>query len=630
MLRRYLVRRFEEIESRNESRDVEADTSVFDRISLVFVVFILVGFASFTIYKSITPPKSVVNTINENPSRFLQYPNGSIFFSEALTPKQATSAVRFPISLPYRSAQTLKGYIKNGIWYEFRIYIPKNRFNLGETAILVPLVWGKSQVFLNGKLHSYGDNHWPLLGIEQPEVTIHIRANLDGTAFSNPILATFPIIAGPSKDLREIISTVNKQIATEQISQFPFLAALALMGAFYLAYRRRPELFVFIGFLGVSYIYANVSASNANNTLLFWNRDVQQIVLLLLDFVQNSILLVFSFLFFRFSFQETVRKTKFPLFSILIIGVTLTYTSNKLGVGTTALRQIGHIAISILFFATQAILFVPETWHLAFRSSAPKLRRYTAIFVIGAILLVYALNVSDYFGLLTMITTQYRNSFLIYMVLSMFVAFEAARSEGHKRILAKLISTEAKVGIEQDRTEVSGEGFVILVDAIGFTADRTAFMSQDEMRRYAVEIFQPIAKSVSRIRSNGISLLNSTGDGLYFVLKGPASKENFECAQLVANEIISSSATSSLKLRVAIGYGQYTVFLFRYGTFQKEVVFGNVLNDLSRIIGGQGVRLLIYEQTHSFKTAGAINQVTDKHGHKHSFCELRLFKKNAA
>jgi hypothetical protein len=270
----------------------------------------------------------------------------------------------------------------------------------------------------------------------------------------------------------------------------------------------------------------------------------------------------------------------------------------------------------------QLWFFTPEVWHLITKSHAPILRKASAAFVFSTITLVYALNIFDYYGLFSVITTQQRNGYLLYIILSMFVAFKAAQAEGQKRKMSKLLSDEAKRGVEQGIGEISGQGFVILVDAIGFTADRQAFENLPEMRKFAEDIFGSVARSISDLKHSEISLLSTTGDGLYFSLKGPPSKEGLDSAVSVAKKIVQTRLNTALKMRVAIGYGAYTVFLFQEGSFQKEVVFGSVLNDLSRVIGGDGIRVLINEQLKPINFSGPVRTAHDKHGHAHDFCEL--------
>lgn len=630
-LKNFLSKRFREIEARHRFRDIERDTAVFDKLGLILIVLFGVAASTWSIYQSVTPPNDVAKLIESSPSAYLKFENAKLAFSETNNPEHLAGVTKHEIRLPFRNAARLSGYIKNGIWYEFEIAIPEDKFSLADTAILIPLVWGNSKVYVDGKLYGYGENYRPLIGIDKKNVRIQIRADLSKSAVDTPILATYPVVAGANADLRRIVSTIEEQATALKISQYPFLAALAFIGAFYLAYRRRPELFVFLGFLAASFSYSVLSSKNDSNILVFSTRDQQQAALLLSDFLLNSFLLIFSRLFFREPFRTAVSNILMPLFSILVICAAATFTATQLGAGPTSFRQLGHIVFCGLFFIAQFMFLFPETLHVLQHSKAPKLRKVTAATVSAAILAVYLLNIFDYYGLLSSVTTQYRNSILIYLVLSMFVAFEAARSEGHKRRLAKLISDEAKVGIELDRNEIYSGGFVILVDAIGFTADRGAFDDAEKIRRFSKEIFSPVAESIQRLNAKNFSLLNSTGDGLYFSLRGSASYENFALALSVGLEIIRCSKENSLPLRVAFGYGNYTVFLFQSGAFQKELVIGGVLNDLNRVIGGDSLRILVSKELEHFLRDLPVEQVIDKQGHSHQFCQIsepEYFKTN--
>lgn len=630
LLQKYCRHRIEAIELRDRNRDVERDTAVFDHLSLIAIVFVGVALATWAIYEKITPPPSVVETINSNPEKFIQYRIGKMFFSPAANPSAAEGARRFTIELPFRNASGLPGYRKDGIWYEFPISIPPHKFQYGETAVLVPVVWGKSRIFVDRKLHDYGTNHWAIIGISKPNVLLSIKADLSRHPFSTPILATFPILVGPESELRQVLNTIQEQYSTGQFAQYPFLIAITFMGAFYLAYRRRPELFSFLVIMMLSFLYSFLDTSYSSNNSFLGNRDFERLILVTVEFLINSSVFVFSLLFFRVPFNETIKIIKFPIFAIALITLSGSYTLSHLSGGTIGQRQAAHLVSNLAFLLAQIWVCIPELYYLVKKSAAPKLRKASAFFIVCSILAVYSLNLIDYLGLLSTVTTQYRNGYLLYMVLSMFVAFEAARSEGQKRTMAKMMSSEAKFAVEHGKNEVNGKGFVVLVDAIGFTTHERAFENCAEMRIFASQIFEPIAQAIEKINRTEISLLNTTGDGLYFAIKGPPTPRNLNLALTVANEIVILTEKSKIALRVALGYGSYSVFVLDKAGLQREVVFGRVLNNLSRIIGGNEIRILLNPEIKQLISNVNPKYLRDKHGFEHEYCVWGVSEQKAA
>lgn len=619
-IKKYFQYRFTEIDSWQQGRDVEHEIAIFDRVWLRALVAIVMILVICYIYEVVTPPKSITLTVNENPEVYQKHAEARVYFSSAQTPSELKSDIsKKTIQLPYGTLSKLPGYQKNGIWYEFHLSIPEDKFILGDTAVLVPLLWGKSKVFVNGKLYGYGKDYQPLIGISERNIDIQIRGDTTNSAIDSPIASTYPVLVGPIENLTNLVNTMKAQAMTEAFSPYSYIVAFLLFAGIFVSYGRRPELFSFLLFLFTSAIYGRALALNGENKIFLFNREFQQWGLVVLDFLTNAGLLLFSYLFFRVPRHLVVKRVLTRLYTIFAIGASSTFLLHTWNIGPSSFRQIGHLIWGVFFFIVQMEFCLPQLSHLLFKIDAPKLRKTTGVFVVAAIVSVAFFNIMDAFNLLSAVTTQYRNGFLVYLVLAVFVGMEAGRSERLKRKLTAMVSKEAKQGLEFEKAHVSNKGFVVLIDAVGFSANRETFEDVNEMRKSAENIFGAFTRAIIGFQASGLSLLNTTGDGLYLSLTGEPSKELFDTATAIATRIIHSAKDTSL--RVAIGYGEYTVFIMENSDFHREFCLGGVLNDLSRIIGGNSVRILISDETKKFLGNKKID-IKDKHGHTHQFTEI--------
>lgn len=122
-----------------------------------------------------------------------------------------------------------------------------------------------------------------------------------------------------------------------------------------------------------------------------------------------------------------------------------------------------------------------------------------------------------------------------------------------------------------------------------------------------------------------VSILSCTGDGLYLAFRGDATAERLNEVMKVAISIAADPAGSGIKFRAALGFGTYGVRIVKCGELRKEFVAGNILNDLSRIIGSKSssrcIRILCGPEVNPLISNQNRDSVIDKHGFEHFFVE---------
>lgn len=636
---RLFDRIFESAESMRNRLGAEAiarseafSNDAFYRKRNVVLVAIYLFAALSGISTLVWPPKNLGKQLAENSGNFRLFRDGFIFFSDAKTPP-AEGVIKHKISLPFRDAPNLHGYKKDGFWYEFSIQIPAYQFNPGQTGLMIPLVWGQSEVFIDGELFDFGNNNVPILPLRNAKNLLQIRANIEGSNRMNPISATFPLIVGNINELRSLKKKLDSEYEVNFRALTIYSLAILLFGMLFLAFPRKPELLAFITFLSASFLNSILITLNAMNAFPIKSEAVQQTLLVGGDYLANLFLFVFSLYFLR-SHPRSVKTIVINVITAtLILAPPIAHFFSK-AFSANSIVQVALLVVNASFLIAQ-IAFVCPRLVFSFRErTVPRFRKVACGIVSMAILAFYTANILDYFFIFSGITTLHGNGLILNIALVITVAFEVSRAEKNQKLLSSILPKEVKETLHLERRAVNQQGFVVLVDAVGYAADRNRFDDAVIRNAYIERLAKKMLKPLDTLSIRDFSILSCTGDGIYCAIRGEPNCATLESAiRLAVSVTTNSPEESDIQFRAAIGYGSYSVSVIEAGNVRKEFVAGNVLNDLSRVIGNSTgshqVRILVSERIRHLVSDLDAATVVDKHGFVHRFVDLEKVKRAA-
>jgi len=608
-----------------------ADNRYFRKRNIpVVATVVLMSLTLITVL--VLPPRDIALEIKEKKETFLEFKSGQVYFSKSKIPPTEHFSKQ-NITLPFRATSQVPGYEASSIWLDFLVEVPQEVVSKGNNGILVPMIWGNSRIFLNGELRDFGNNLFVVLPLLSARNLIQIRSDLSETGRKNPITATYPIVVGEIDTLRTLISKVDAQAETHMRSIAIYCLAIIVFGMLFLAYPRKPELLAFIVFMATSLLNAIIVTSNDLNFPLVKSFWFQQASLVSLDFFSSLALFVFSMYFLR-AHPRNVRSTSKTIsLVVLSVGFSSAYLFYR-WTGSSSFRQVGHLSVNLMFFLFQSWFVGPRVVASLFHLSIPLSRKAACVLVVATIQMYYLANILDYFSLFNSVTTVYSNALLLNLALAVTVAFEISRAEHNQVVLGSMLPKEVKEALHHGERQSDQRGYVILVDAIGYAADRARFENQITRSSYVDALAQKILQPLNDLDLGDLSVLNCTGDGIYCAIRGPSTLENFKKALSFAESVTKDDGdVTSIGFRAAIGYGQYGVKVINAGKIRKEFVAGNVLNDLSRVIGSkvdrESIRVLISPETELFLPKAESFTVVDKHGFEHRYVPAEKQKRAA-
>lgn len=626
---------FAKLDSEFEQRTADNSASHFSRRFYVLLACALVCASVFLLSALLTPPEDIALTINRRVDLFQKVAKGRILFNEARDPEHISAAKGHEITLPFRNISELTGFRKDAIWYHFKFELPQEKFRPATFAVLVPKIWGNSEVYLGNQLVDFGKDIRPIIPLTSPSMSLFIRADLGGSERAVPISATYPLVVAEINELRRLANDIDLQIQPYYRSLALYMLTVVIFGMLFVAYPRKPELLAFIVFLSCSLVFSAYSGLFEKNVVAFGSWHAQQVIGLIFDFIVNLSLLGFSILFLRSHPRATTITVANVALITLMLGPALTWFVFR-NSDAIYYRKVGHLVLNSMFLGFQLFYIGPRLAHLWSNANAPFARKATCSLVIAAILLVYIANIRDFLFLTEAMVTQYRNALLLNLFLSITVAFEISRAEINQAIFGSMLPKEVREGINIKKSTVDRRGFIILLDAMGYAAQRDKFSASLERALFVEELAEQMLRPIADMNLSNVSILNSTGDGIYCAVRGELNKGTFETALDISTKIANQTLTRSgteIKFRAAFGYGEYTVRMIEVGHLRKEFTAGNVLNDLSRIIGNSkevgSVRLLWNEDLSHVAGSHELDSVIDKHGFTHYFVEIGKRQKAA-
>ncbi len=617
-------------------RTADASANRFDRRKYTALVVVFVVLAIVEVFQLVTPPEDIAKIFERSSTEFELIKNGYIYFSRSESPPHIPKDDKFAIKLPARDVTSLANFDAHGTWYEFRVLVPEKFRNSNGLGLLIPKIWGDSKIYVDDTLVDFGRDIRLILAIVSPDFRLKIRVNSTSNAIKAPITATYPLVIGDIGTLRSLSKSVDDQYQTSYRAMAVYGLAIMLFGMLFVAYPKKPELLAFIFFLIFSFSNVFIQTFQDTNRLLFWKNLSPIYVGIPSDLLTNLSLLCFSLFFFRAHPKKVwgalINGTLFAIF----IGIPASYFFFT-ALSVANFRPVAHSVLNCIFLTLQIWYLTPRTIHLFSTKEVPNARKIAAGIVASTILSLYAVNILDYFNLISTVTTLPRNNLLLHITLAIVVAYEVSRAEMNQLIFGSMLPKEVKEGVHLNKTSVNEKGFVILVDALDYSSNRARFDDSDLRASYIDKLAQSMLKPLSELGISNFSILNCTGDGIYCAVRGEPNRENFlksfEFVTAINSLVLTSANEKQIKFRSAIGYGHYGVKIIEVGKLRKDFVAGNILNDLSRIIGSKpgetSVRVLFSEHVHALFPYAETCEIIDKHGFSHRYFELREIEKAA-
>ena len=628
LVRSGLAKSFVTVDAESNERMRKGEIDKYNKPKVVFVVAISFCFVVYGIIQVLTPPEDIAITIRENSAEFISFSDGAVSFTDARFPFQV-DPVFYPIQLPDRNLQRFKEFTLKSLWYEFKVAVPKDRFIEGQTGLLVPKIWGWSEVYVNGQKVDFGKDIRPIIGMKGPalSVLVHVRGD---NPFKFGIRATYPLVVGDISKLREIAAAVDQQVGLVQRVLVSQLIIAALFIVLFVMLPSKPELLTFVLFFSVSLAYGYVLNFKTNNQLHFFpNFEAQMITLLALDFARAFLLFRFVMEFFRMNAFRVRRLSRDSILIGIFVVPSAWYLLRSITVQSEGWGLWGVVQQSYFMIWT----VIPAGWvcsylilHLRYWPRAT-----VGLTVLGAATYTFTTTIYDYWLVNEKITGEFRNHLVTYFIMAGVIALEFARTERDKKELAGNLPREQREKFLKriGSKNAAHTGFVLLVDGVGFS-DLQEKISTSQQGLLTEKINQHLMGIFGRLE--GASILNGTGDGFYFAWEGRFSLETLNRLIDLVTELFEAPLSlgdgNEMRFRCALGFGSYFVGMSSGGGLKRDYSAGVLLTQLARIIGSesseQRLRALYADEFLSFaKDADArLVSIEGKRGAIFSFYEF--------
>ncbi|MCM2279354.1 MAG: hypothetical protein NDJ89_14865 [Oligoflexia bacterium] len=604
------------------------EANKYNRRAVLGLCALILAAVLYGVLRLLSPPEDLGPYVRALPVEFTLIEGGHVLFDPATRPSELGSGEKLPIRLPERNLQRLPGFARDRIWYEFGITIPEPRFRElhGRAGLLIPRIWGHSEVYIDGQLIDYGKDLRPILALPARAARVQIRLGADESVKFG-IRATYPLVAGEIDRLRELSRSVDEQMALPAKIQLAQLIIIALFGVLFLTLPGKPELWTFMLFFVANFAYGHLYRGTLENRLLFGSAFEQSLWTAGADFLRSLLLFRFVLEFFRLSKARAAK-----LFWPVTLGALLALPALWL-----VLRRVSgadpwvltHVALQAYFMIATLGAALWSWSYLALHLRSPA-RAAMGFVVLAGIAYTFGANLLDFWSSTERLTGEYRNHLLTYFVMAGIVAIEFARTEKDKTELAHNLSREQREKFLRRLGNDHGahHGFVLLVDAIGFSGAQERIAPEDQGRFSDLVNRRLLAVAARLPRA---SVLNGTGDGFYFAWETPFSGDALSQALSVARDVLQAEVALGevkLRFRCALGYGSYYVGMTKAGSLARDYAAGRLLTQLARIIGSReresNLRVLSEGAAGEslMKLGSSVSFLEGKHGMRYGFIEI--------
>lgn len=598
---------FEEIDQESKLRMSKNELALFSHPLLQFSVFLgaLVVFLSLLSFTA--PPQPLVDTlVGEN---IIYIKEVELCFSQGCL---SDPSKIHKVTLPhYVEPSNFSDFQDHDLFYRIRPNLTRGDLASGLDTLLIPILWGNASVYRSGVLLASGPNFWPLIPIldSSDEIVIHISSP-SGQKFG--IRGTFAPFVSKNELARKLEVGLQGELFKLRYAFVAQLAGMCLLLIMFITFPYRPELFAFLVLFGIETLRSWLVILFENGSELLSPKG-DQILYGFLCAMGAFAVIFFVGLFFRRSFLAMIKD----------IGDRLGIVSFSLIIGYFGLTSLFPIRGQNALFIVVWLDALWLSWLISKNSLLYLFHRKLSLrFLLGTSSLCaigyWSLNnVYDHFVTLFnlhRITSPYQNHLHFFFVMAMILGIEIGRTEIKIKEAFSFLPKEV-VRLIHDHKEEWREGFVILVDVVGWTSKLNR-LDGSETPIYMRKINEHL---LSTFDEPNASVISGTGDGYYFTFEEAPSAARFQkltqaCVRLAQDRPTfddlgvnhESVRNEKLIVRSAIGYGRYYTGFAKTKYLKRDFIAGFLITLLARVIGNDtnptGPRVLAGLELDSFKS----------------------------
>jgi hypothetical protein len=613
------------VEQEGKERAARNELALFAHPAIRFGVFICTLIVFVTILQFTAPPRGIKKALIGQSVVYV--PNAELCFGVGCLNDPARIHA---VTLPFFDLQSIRDFQDHDLFYRFRINLDEAHAKRGLDTFYSPLIWGDADVYRGESKVASGPMFRPIvpLSLGLNELMVHVRSPSGQKLGIRGITPPFLCNSSTARDLEKEINGEPFQIQYSFVAQ---IAGLGLLLVMFLTFPYRPELFGFLVLFGIETLRAKLHYIFDEGRILF-SPIIDKLAYNGLLVLGAITLVSFIVTFFRRPLRSITRFLLRYLGAISI-GLLVGY----FGLTSIFRTLSGENALFISIWTAALMLsfaLVKDTFLflLKQRNASRLLLALTAVFGVAY---WSGVNIRDHFVLSTEITTVYSNHLHFFFFMSVVLGVEIGRTEIKIKEAFSLLPKEV-VRLIHDRKESWREGFVILVDVVGWTSRLKVLNEVD------TPVFMKVVNEymLSFFDEPGASVIAGTGDGFYITFEGKPSCEQFQKLAMACTRLAQSRPTfgslgirdHSIKseriiVRSALGYGKYYIGFVENTNIKKEFLAGFLATLLSRMIGNdpdpRGPRILSGAALDQFKELNEIS-IQETKGEQIAYWQFKL------
>lgn len=620
-LRGYLEVRYKEefrrIEVESEMRKAGGELAMFSHPILRFGVFLGALAAFFTILSFTAPPRGIVKALEGK--TYVSIKNVELCFGQNCL---SDPTKIHHVTLPFFNISEFKDFQPRDLYYRMKPRLSDAQIAGRFNTILFPIPWGNTDIYRSGTLLSGGVNFQPVASIvgSDDDFVLHVKTPSGGKFGLRGI---FQPIVGDSSLIREIERELNGEPFKLKYALVAQLSGICLLLIMFLTFPYRPELFAFLVMFGFETLRSSLIISEASGTSIL-PKEFDLIVQGILMFAGAIASLFFIGLFcrrsIRFILNLLSRKLLFFAAALFVGYFVLTTSFDDLS-SRDALYTVTWSCV--LWFA---ILLTKDCLLFLFQKQL-NIRFFLTMLGMASLAYWVVKNNLDHIYSKQSIESNYQNHLHFFYSMSAILAVEIGRTEIKIKEAFSFLPREV-VRLIHDKKETWREGFIVLVDVVGWTS-KLQKIDVEEIPEFCRVIDQYLLSFFEN--EPHASVVAGTGDGFYFTFEGPPRRETIDrlikaCQDLAQNQPrfraiapqFSQLTTETLIVRSAIAYGRYytSVVQSPKGILKRDHCIAFELPLLQRVIGNdrypKGPRVLSHKITDQFRNDRPLEIQTTK------------------
>lgn len=627
--RGWLERRGHQLEEESHLRTRLREAAKFDSIGSRIFAVVVAAIASGLLFQRLTPLPLPEMSRAIDPNSYNPISKVNLVESVEL-PGGNGEIRRQEIGLPegkelfdeWRKSKKEDSFL----WYSFDVQIPERFFDRNTFSVLIPKIWGSSEVYLNGRLADFGRDNRPVYALFGKTTHIDIKVSPKSNDNLSGIQAIYPPVWGKIERIREFPKIVDAFQNVSLVAEALELIAALFFSVISIFSGRKPEIVRFVWFVVVNFLYGKMFVIAFDNQQLF-GHELCQFLLIFLGVLRS----LFAFWFFvEFSRYLEKRNQKYVYYGAGAAGAftLVTLLVIRIAFPSKDLSLAFEVSQELAFFLVTSAVAIEVLSYLQLRGF-PLRRRLATLFLYLALAVHFSLDMHDYWFEADRMTTEFSHSIGLMFLLVIVITAEFSRQEKERDEFLENFPKEEQRKISSGKSlSVSSThvGFVLLIDAVSWSRHQEELGAlerewefQDKVNRYLLKTFYGTETSV----------LAGTGDGFYFAWEGAPSLTTLrEIAAMLDGLLERDSHVGErpIEFRAALAYGEYAIGRSRFNDLTRDFATGTVLNRLSQIIGHERrtLRILASEPGKPFSEIKGcpLHQIQNKHGENRCYFEL--------